>query len=478
MASILDLPLELLDNVSIHLLPNSLVPFVLSCKAIYLSSAHIIARHNAYVASWRHVSHDALYILHEIAHDPVIARYVESLRLHDRPNIDMLAYARSKESMEKIIEMVVSNPVLQDTIKNSEDFWPSELRDDNGHDRDRFNRPFSTTTALLWFLPNLKQFRQPEWFEVHRPMGGLVCMLRNRLIVFARNPASLKIAPELEERSLASLETLTPYSSTDGIRTVLQDVEPFMKLPKLYNVYSVSGIASNALEMNKGIPWRYWRRPYCWMNTDSYSSDSMPLRRLEIVYGNCNKRAIGGILSQTPHLEVFKYSHQNRWDGNGIAWDCGAFVAEVEKWVGNALRDLAINVDNIHNDYSGVAPDFTAFEHLEKLEVDASVLIGDTEMLLSHCLQYLLPGSIKTLIINLNKPDLGLVAMLVDGFKASKEILFPELETVVMRVIGCDEGNEKDFEDVRQVVEDEGIEWELLSKERFDVISWQGQICK
>ena len=86
---LLQLPFEILDDIIRLTLPSEFEALALSCKAVHACAARHAQRHNALKRQWKYTARTdarkwvALSVLREIARDPLVALYIETLCLWD-----------------------------------------------------------------------------------------------------------------------------------------------------------------------------------------------------------------------------------------------------------------------------------------------------------------------------------------------------------------------------------------------------------
>jgi hypothetical protein len=89
-----------------------------------------------------------------------------------------------------------------------------------------------------------------------------------------------------------------------------------------------------------------------------------------------DEEGLSTLLSHTPLLEVFRYSHETKWHGCLHDWDAGAFIEALGTHCGSSLTDLAITVDSMYGVVIHGAESFRAFPKLRNLEVDLGIFYG------------------------------------------------------------------------------------------------------
>lgn len=484
MGTILNLPPEILDEISSQLLPHSIESFVLTCRTLYVRSAPIIQRHNAYRARWRKTTHqgfrnDLSAMLLEIVNDPLSAQYIEKLHLWDQRSHEEISAAMSKAKnrydgqwiahhWQPLVEMVKESAILKEADVDAE-LWLDDLRweswccrensDVLNHDyRMHVNcvnddGPHLTITllTLLLLFPELKELGLPAFWKGLRenePQASEeiypACQrLLKHLIQRPRFDS-----PHIGPSSLGKLETLLPYGKPGyDERIALQNIEYFLPLPNLQNVYSVSGIAD--FDGYTGIP-------FDWQPHNSVVN--MVFRRLELSSCVCDGEGLRRLLSRTPLLEVFKYHLEVKWHGCGSELEAKPFLDAVGDCVGTTLKELAIITIDATQIEEPIS-DFKAFSRLEKLECDFNDLLPEGEPV---SLMKILPTTLKEVIFDVKGYELHLYdfELYLSDIRERKAMGFLELESVAILAYGTTtQYSTLSFADCQPVVEKLGATW-------------------
>lgn len=343
-----------------------------------------------------------------------------------------------------------------------------------------------TTLTLFMLLPNLRELcLHPSWPSEQLGMDPVnywhylmdecirweqVTDLLYALVSYAKfsgevSPFPLFLGRTAEYRPLAKLETLVPYN-TEGPEkcTPLKDLEPFLALPNLRNVYSISGVIPGGEEYVNGFRWT--EEPELVHEHGPWPDP--PLRRLEIAYGNCTPEGMEILLGQCQHLEVFKYKHQSKnvglRGGLGNSWDANEFV----KVVGRStlfLKEFALRVMGGDDMMIGAIRGFEDFHALEELEIDAHLFVDEIRPNKpAGSLADMLPSSIRKVLLNVEWDGELLVSPLVGGLDEVRKGRLRQLEKVVVCAEKADESDEE-RKKVRELAEAEGVIWKNLNYE-------------
>lgn len=367
---LLDLPPEILDLVINSTLPNGLESFVLSCKTIYGRARSQIQHHNTLKRRWRHTTNDSadpLGIMSEISDDPLIAEYIECLRLWNRrPDVNYYAVSgrcrgywedhENHDEMQGIKNLLYTAEYFSKA--DPEEWWRRMINEDDITDGEDPENLYATI-ALLSLLPNLKTLQLPGgWHEVRSGESAEALVPSVESLVSLSNSDGYTLKP------LASLETLLPFVEEGyDVRVGLQCLQPFLLLHGIRNLYAVSCVAVN--EDWGGIPLEW-----------PQSGLQSPLTRVEFAYCCMDTTGLGVLLSNTPCLTIFKYSHQTKWDGLEFDWNPGEFLETIANYCGERLLELAITIDELHGEVVNGLSSFMRFPKLQKLEVDVAAFCG------------------------------------------------------------------------------------------------------
>ncbi|CAO2653828.1 Nn.00g105610.m01.CDS01 [Neocucurbitaria sp. VM-36] len=300
----------------------------------------------------------------EISHAPIIAQYIEFLGLWDRrPEED---FRVDTGGLREFREDDIQLEGLKNLLYAAEYFAKADLEQwlrriiseddtDDGEDADELY----ATIALLSLLPNLKTLQLPDrWYEVR---SGEVA---EALVPSVESLVSLSNSDKSGSNPLKSLETLLPFVEEGyDVRVGLQCLQPFMMLQSIRNLFAVSCVAVN--EDWGGIAFE-------WPQSGLMS----PLTRIEFACCCMDATGLAVLLSNTPSLTIFRYSHQTKWDGLEFDWNPGEFLETIANYCGEHLLELAITIDELHGAVINGLSSFMRLPKLQKLEVDVAAFCG------------------------------------------------------------------------------------------------------
>jgi hypothetical protein len=377
--TLLDLPLEILDEIIDLTLPSGIEAFALCCKAIYIRAASQLQRHNSLKRQWsctafsNHRRAGILRILYAISCDPLAAQYIQALDLYDHGQMPDTTsdddFPLNDEVKESIKKTILESECFHDSGVDVDE-WCGELWKEyewgaKGDGIDEENA-LHTTVSLLAQLPNLKSLQLPPgWYDRSRQ--------------YEREEEE-----NAEKRMMAVLDAMINLANGDGVRgkplgklgfiipsmeggyeerAPFQCLEPFMRLKSLSELYATSCLAVD--DGYTGIAFE-WRIPA--LNSS--------LRRVELTHCTMDEEGISQLLSHTPLLEVFKYHHETKWHGCLHDWNAAAFVEALSKHCGQTITDLAISLNDMYGDIINGVSSFRSFLKLRNLEIDLGILYG------------------------------------------------------------------------------------------------------
>ncbi|KAF2175947.1 hypothetical protein K469DRAFT_701270 [Zopfia rhizophila CBS 207.26] len=456
---LLHLPPEILDEIISLTLPSGIEAFALCCKAVNARAASQIQRHNTLKRQWKYTAHnsarrgDTLRMLYEISRDSLVALYIESLNLWDRRQLgnvsrdprrlvtgDFVNFRADEEAMERIRAMVMGSEYLENAGVDAEEWWGKMMKEDEAGDEDYDDAPY-TVVSLLGLLPNLKTLQLPHrWYDV-RPFENAKDDVKRLVSVLDAIVESSNGGND-SEKPLEKLETMLPFMPAGyEERAGLQCVQPFMPLKSMRELYAVSCLAVD--DQYTGIPFQ-WRFPEL----------NSPLRRVELAYCCMDADGISLLLSHTPSLAVFRYSHQTKWHGCQHDWNPGTFSEAIARHCGKTITELAITVDELYGDICNGASSFLSFPNLQTLEVDVCIFCGppvesgqergmygrvpEGEIPWTEedipCLGSMLPESVIEVQINTDfpKPDVVVLKLLLKNLREQREIRLKKLGKVIV----------------------------------------------
>lgn len=486
---LLELAPELLDEIITWCISLGFESFALSCKTVYTCCKPKIILHNKLGKRWRRVTKiyprraDTLHILHEIAKEPFIARYITSLRLWElseqinndknEPKADFLNDAIAVQRIKDLILSSEVSPYLKEANVEPEEWWTQFLVHrpwDHlyGSGNPTCNEPSPGNDeyiflSLLFLLPNLqsltpsRNWGELNWDNEECHEWQLLVSVLDAFVKVSNNAHSMG-------QPLTNLKTIYPsYRQGCHLRMPLRDIQWFLQIPSVMTVYALSCLA-----VDDGIT----GIPFSWRN-EGISSN---VTRMELAYCCMDDDGISKLLYNTPKLQIFKYGHECKWYDCGHEWNAGSFVKAIARHCGQTITDLAITCHRVDYIKNGVTK-FNNFPKLKSLEVDIIALCGPPEesgqvhgqMVETlegvkkwevnelPCLATMLPASLEGLEVNIDftGPDEIALKALLTGFREQWAARLPKLEKVLFR--------QPKIDTARKLVEDAGCEIEAWS---------------
>ena len=385
-------------------------------------------------------------MLYGIACEPLVGQYIESLNLCDGEHNVIgggVGFHPSNEILSVVKKLVLASECFGNANIEESEWWEALLKEHEG-DEEGLDTTLFTTVSLLAQLPNVKTLKLgSDWYRGMRR--------------YAENEEDEKmLASELDaivqcsnsrnhrEKALGKLQCILPCERWDGYeeRVGLQCLEPFMYLKSIKELYSVNCVAVD--DGYTGIPFQ-WR----------FSKTNSPLTKIELTHGCMDAAGLSKLVSHTPCLNIFRYSHETKWHGCQHDWNAGEFVEVLARHCGSNLTQLAITLDQLYGDIVNGASSFRSFSNLQCLEIDARIMYGpavgsgEKQGLCKELpegaspwsfekvprLGDMLPASIRDVQINTDfqKHDETALEALLDNFRAQRDMELKELTQVVVR---------------------------------------------
>jgi hypothetical protein len=472
-ACLQSLPGELVDEIIQYTLPDGFESFVLSCKDIYRRARDgKIQRHNALRRRWKstHIAvnadtHGELFsLLYELALDSLSAKYIEYLDLwdpHGTSNGMWRDIREDQEAMRRVMDMVLRSKVLLYLTE----LWHQMISEDQDSNDD--GQPVAVV-FLLSMLPNLRTLRLPQsWANLTGGVHGRE-VLEHAPLNWYRWLEEMVAMNQHGQDVLSNLRTILPFMPEGyDSRSALDNIEQFMPLKNLTEMYLVSSISTEP-DAYTGMPFNYRPRNINWTSH---------LTHVELAYSCIDADGVSAFLSNIHALEVFKYSHQTKWHGLGYDWNPGTLVEALARHSGQTIKELAITVETLFGDIINGASSFFSFPKLRKLECDILIFRGpavesgqrrgmdpyvppgetpwDEDDI--PCIGSMLPSSIEEVQLNTDfpKPDESSINALLKNCREQRAARLIRLNKFVIRQWKDD--------DAKPLAERAGVEFEVYN---------------
>ncbi|KAK5117942.1 hypothetical protein LTR62_003986 [Meristemomyces frigidus] len=398
---LLNLPAELLVHITTFATHTDLENLCLSCRTLYEVGKETLVRHRAYKRRWRYFrledrrrtveesdedseggddetedggddadddsesedissqqAPDSIFhLLAAIEKDSTVASYVDTLDLWTDDQRFRHSVPVSRATREAIKRLVARSAFT----------WPVDLSDqiDAFHQTDEMTGADGSTgmliTLLLSLLPNIRVLGLPWiWWDI---MGSW----RDEA------PAGLEIleavitrAKETTDAPLSKLRTLLPYASIifDSDNSLFE-LSPFFNLKNLHELYASNMQAENGEECMMPITF-HWPQEV----------EMCCLRKIELIGCSIDAPGIEELVSHTPLLEHFAYSHTTKRSEVGHGWNPGEFVAVIGAYCGNTLTFLAITIQDLADRPENGVASMHEFTALIEAELDIDLFDG------------------------------------------------------------------------------------------------------
>ncbi|KAK5168782.1 uncharacterized protein LTR77_006091 [Saxophila tyrrhenica] len=362
--SLLNLPVELLEQIIQETMPDEYEPFMLSCKTIYNTGLKLIDRHNTLQRTFSKLDFSSVFnqkadgsmkFLGQVAQEPLIVRYVKSATTSAKGKlVDIVA----QDLNELCLLLHEDGQALQRLVSSSSspdirEIWVSSF---STHPTNSLSRSLgdliqahSWRVILISLLENVSTLVLPrKWLN---PLAAPASKLLSSI---ASRASRTRIGP------LSRLETLESWCHDDD-RIALQDLEAFLVLPKLHHVLCAGYVA--AVDEHLNVPFN-WRHP-------DLTSE---LCKIELAFCCISGTELDKLLPHTPKLQIFKLAY-NRTNAHR-GWDVNAIVHSLQQHCGKTLTELSLTIDQLSGGTKGGLHAFKSFTVLEDLEIDARFLLG------------------------------------------------------------------------------------------------------
>ncbi|KAI1075505.1 hypothetical protein F5B20DRAFT_559932 [Whalleya microplaca] len=478
--SLQDLPPEILYEVIWQSMPEGFENLMMTCRSICECGNSFIKTHNARKRAWRHISFrnvhmhlSALIWFHQIAQEPILARYIEVVEFD--PNgvefepgfywqekaLEQKKLQNDPLAMKKIGDFIRRSPYLRMAGIDTQD-WMSNM-----FSYLKVNAHYSSIsenlvfTFILTLLPNIKTLIRPKclkygiepWRECGRPHDNLDVWLVMEAI--RRN-----IGNGSQDAALGKLNKLQVIGGADyDTKIALRALSCFLAMPNITELYATDCMATNDNMMGIAYEWYY-------------PDISSALRKIELVHCCMDGGGIAQLLAHTPQLQSFKFSRAAKRHGDGFDWNAGAFVAAIGKHVGHRLEDLAITLEDLDGRVTEGITSMREFTKLETLDLDLRVFdmpsIGPGEKCAlikkareeGHVpwarepippLAQILSPSLRRLELfrHSDAQNLDLLHELLVDFASCRPKALPKLEDCLIRDNGLPHHNHVEYEGVR-----------------------------
>ncbi|KAJ5679973.1 hypothetical protein N7462_008217 [Penicillium macrosclerotiorum] len=470
MASLLDLPLELLGQIVQETIPVDFEATALCCKTLFAASAPFQARYNQRRKRFRDFtfserthekpedaeeSESEEYwdeitrttgiqitttrgLLEQIALDPTLPQYIQSIDLRGAEESEGSDGEEALSSLEgevpeSLRDLVSTSPFIE-AYGRTPEYWIEQIR----------LSTYEADVFLLTLLAHVREISLPHRWDDLQPdshprdsdrSNKHLWSVLNEITHRANHPE------EFPGASLSMLSVLQP-SRESGYEegSPLTPYEPFLAINSVSEVNLTSCIFND--DGYTGISFD--------PKVESYSKS---LRKLNLTSCVSGAAELEKLLSRIPNLEILHYSHETKWHGCGYFWNIGGFLDTVQKTCSKTLKKLSVTAMTKWGNIGPTLEDLTHFKKLATLELDVIMLCGpsyDPSMRLEEGdeidasgppawpkLGNMLPASIKrfNLYLDLFADDrLECISHLIEGLPDARAERLPHLKKLFLYV--------------------------------------------
>ena len=360
---LLTLPLELLETIIIHTLPEGFESVAVSCRKIYTICIPFTPRHNALTSRFRHFRYyedpghpsptilTAGDLIRRIAIEPIVARYIQSANfVLDSPRSYIIppGFIGDGDCRESVIRLFANCPYLKQADLDWKEYLDRIEEDLDGDENPRYSQ--YAAAFLLTLLPNVKKLILPRYWKPVDATERLIDAIVHR----TKQSNSSGNWPSLAQ--VAEFEPHVSLGPRD--RFDLRLASSFLALPVI----------------------RSFRCPSCVVMGDDYNSIKHYSfgETLESVYFRVcclDDVGIADFLENTKRLKTLKYSHATKHNSSIQCWDISKFIAAIERQVGSHLVELSISIEEPFGSIIPGKVSMRGFPCLRQLELPLEVVM-------------------------------------------------------------------------------------------------------
>ncbi|KAJ4385963.1 hypothetical protein N0V93_008854 [Gnomoniopsis smithogilvyi] len=363
------LPTELLNAIVSHSMPESFESLAMTCRKFYNLCTSSIKRHNELCKRFRDFTYlkypnigllsvhnpPAVNLIQEIAHNPVIARYIGHADFtYDTwpPKARPVQILPDPDLGGPVVNLFAESPYLREAGLEWREYYTLIQKDLESPSR------YSQHAAafLLTLLPNVTSLKLPcLWQSCERADKLTRATVRRAL--YKPSPSS----PLWNSHSLSQVTEFEPYSDSgpSGHGVNLADAAPFLALPKLRLFRARSCVAKGVSSIATAL-----------------EGEKLPpgeaLEAAHFVDSCLDDVAITDFLQRTPNLEELVYLHSTKGQ-DSQDWDICRFVTAIKRQAGSHLESLEIRVREFHGSFAPGKLSMRGFQSLRKLHLPLEV---------------------------------------------------------------------------------------------------------
>ncbi|ERF71119.1 hypothetical protein EPUS_09103 [Endocarpon pusillum Z07020] len=357
-----NLPVEILEHIVRHALPEGFESLALTCRKIYAMCTPFIARHNLLRSHFQHVIFyekmgDPLYtirsafdLIARIVTEPIVARYVRYLEskvdscfLYHRPR----HLYPDVNCGDVVIKSFAESPYLKQAGLDWQEYYDEIEKDLEAARYSQYAAAF-----LLTLLPNVEKIALPKkWKSV---------LATDKLIDAVIHKARQSYHLPFDTSSLTKLtefEDSVPLNAHQRFDMAL--ASPFLALPRVRSFWGPSCVARQD-SGHQSIDKSQLTYPF-----------GESLETVDFVSSDIDPAGIAIFLKHTTRLRKLTYSHASK-DSEGPHdddWDICNFVTKIEHAVGAHLEELSISIRELRGSLTPGRASLRGFQQLRKLEL-------------------------------------------------------------------------------------------------------------
>ncbi|KAI0480398.1 F-box domain protein [Xylariaceae sp. FL0804] len=370
--SLTSLPVEIVEAIIPHTLPEGFESLALACKAIHKLCAPFIKQHNHLRRHYRNFRYDrvgrhiasSFGLLERIAKEPQVARYVTNASLVDDnwPNAINNSFAMlGPWSWDPVNSLLANSSYLREA---GLDWKRYSSRMDGEMDKERANPAYGCYSQhaaefLLTLLPNVEVLELPNLWRPQDGTDGLLeaIVSKAQQLPSPKDSASLAQVTNVQiDRQLYSGRVggnIQPYNLPDAV--------PFLALPRVKYFQGGNCMGVGQASMLLG-------------SKPLYSCYGQSLECVDLEYACIDHESIAAFLRHTPRLKQLTYVHKTMGDGDNHDWDLCKFITAIEREVGSHLEELTIGVNKLRGRLLPGKPTLRGFQRLHTLLLGMEVI--------------------------------------------------------------------------------------------------------
>lgn len=461
------LPTELLDEIIPHTLPEGFEGLALTCRKLHNLCTPWIERHNQLRTQFRKFTYlkyrnregllsvhspPAVYLIQEIAHNPVVARYIRHADFtYDTwpPPARPTQLLPDPDLGGPVAALFAESPYLREAGLDWREYYALIQEDLDWPNR--YSQP--AAAFLLTLLPNVTSLKLPYlWRRPWRP-----CEMADKLVLatvrgaadrpgprssLPRDSPSLAQVTEFEHYSESGPRHLSPLAAfgpqchepaTRDHRFDLADAVPFLALPELRSFRACSCVARDGGSVAAAFE-------------DAGFPPGQTIEAARFVDACVDDAAMATFLRRAPNLRELVYWHCTDVQA-AEDWDACRLVAAIGREAGSRLEGLEIDIWGSRVSLAPGRLSMRGFQRLRKLrlplEIAACNLAADASARdkeltdeelgeLQRLTDILVPASVSHLTLHSRDPDrhVELLRVMFRNFAARKDDWVPAIEEV------------------------------------------------